>query len=73
MTQSQSFLFPDTQIYADRSSVQRTRKQCMYWDKHCNGRYAGCNLFQNKRCRPSVCPDFYHINKDYQNDKKDKL
>ena len=58
MTQSQSFLFPDTQIYATRDSVQRTRKMCLLWKSHNNGHHAGCELDKNKHCRPSVCLEF---------------
>ncbi len=55
---SQSFLFPDTQIFGTRKTIQRTRKQCIYWIKHNGGRFAACEKDKNKSCRPSVCPDF---------------
>jgi len=59
---SQSFLFPDilseaTQISPFQDTIQRTRKQCIYWNQ-INTRMSSCERDKDKRCRPAVCPDF---------------
>lgn len=53
-----TFLSSDAQMSVLNDIIRRTRKQCMYWSSHINSRHAGCDLNQNKRCRPVVCPNF---------------
>lgn len=57
-TSRQMFLFKDTQVYANRHTIQRVRSECIYWIKPTfkapNGR---CSL-NRVSCKPSCCGSF---------------
>lgn len=60
----QKFLFKETQVYATRTTIQRTRSQCMYWGKKKNRKRVypyssgfACSL-GNRHCRVATCFSF---------------